>query len=168
MSRELILEWVIFILIGHPLPNCLLSIGLVLILTAFSSCLKLRAHPGHPAPYEPSLPVPLISLLTANLQTLIQKAVTLVKVLLRQVRVIFQTWCRFFVGAGLESLPGGGEWCALLCLPGVPKPDRSLSPTKPQLHSTPPGAQCEHLTFSCTDSSQTLPAFWLFSVTLHH
>lgn len=67
MSRELILEWAIFILIGHPLPSCLLSKGLVLMLTAFSSCLKLRAHPGRPAPSEPSLPVPLLSLQTCTL-----------------------------------------------------------------------------------------------------
>lgn len=126
MSRELILEWAIFILIGHPLPSCLLSKGLVLILTAFSSCLKLRAHPGHPAPYEPFLPVPLISLLPANLQTLIQEAVVLVKVLLRQVRVVFQTRCRFVWELDWSLSPAvcwgrRGEWCALLC-PAAPAP----------------------------------------------
>lgn len=160
-------------MIGHPLPSCLLSKGLVLILTAFSSCLKLRAHPGHPAPYEPSLPVPLISLLPANLQTLIQKAVVLVKVLLRQVRVVFQTRCRFVWELDWSLSPavcwgrrGNGALCSARLPPhrsrgtalGVPKPDRSLSATKPRLHGAPPNSQCEHLTFSCTVSSQTFSA----------
>lgn len=87
---------------------------------------EAKGTPGHPAPYEPSLPVPLISLLPANLQTLIQKAVVLVKVLLRQVRVVFQTRCRFVWELDWSLSPAvcwgrRGEWCALLC-PAAPAP----------------------------------------------
>lgn len=154
-----------------------MSKGLVLILSAFSSCLKLRAHRGQPAPYEPALPVPLISLLAANLHACIQKAVVLVKVLLRQVRVIFQTRCRF-VWELDRSLSGlcWGRWgmvrSALPC-PARPLPQRSLgtarpgcpnlsthslAPTNPQLHHTP-NPHCKHSMFSCTVSPQTLSAF---------
>lgn len=94
MSRELILEWAIFILIGHPPPSCLFSRGLMLILTVFSSSLKARYYQRHWAHCNPSLPVTLLSPFPSNLQTLLQKAVV-VKVLLQQVWVIFQTWCRF-------------------------------------------------------------------------
>lgn len=76
----------------------------------------------------------------ANLHTWIQKAVVLVKVLLRQVRVVFQIRCRFVweldwslspavLGMNGALCSAGDEWCAPLrsALPcwAVPAPQRS-------------------------------------------
>lgn len=155
MSRELILEWAIFILIGHLPPSCLLSKGWCwcspLSLRVWSQGHTRGTHPpaSHLCPRPPS---------ACSLQTLILKALVLVKVLLRQVRVIFQTWCRFaWSWTGVSGLGNGALRSARLSPQRASAPPGAPDLTAPRLPPKLPG------TPNHTANTRLLLPFGIFS-----